>query len=80
MSDNDGLRIASEAMLQRALSASGQNFGSFFLSRFLGFEVSYEGERCIVSFEAAPPLFNPQGSLHDGILDGCLHGAPPQSR
>jgi uncharacterized protein (TIGR00369 family) len=56
------------AMLDRALSDPNQAFGSFFLSRFLGLRVSYEPEKCIVEFDAAKPLFNPQGSLHGGVL------------
>ncbi|MGV7030659.1 PaaI family thioesterase [Methylobacterium symbioticum] len=56
------------AMLARAQASGAQEFGSFFLSRLLGFNVSYEGERCIVRFEAVPPLFNPQGTLHGGVL------------
>ncbi len=60
------------AMLARALGDSRQEFGSFFLSRLLGFEVSYGPETCQVAFEASPPLFNPQGSLHGGVLATAL--------
>jgi uncharacterized protein (TIGR00369 family) len=56
------------AMLARAQASEAQEFGSFFLSRLLGFAVSYTDDRCIVRFEAVPPLFNPQGTLHGGIL------------
>jgi len=59
---------AGKAMLERALSEDRQAFGSFFLSRLLGFQVTYEGETCIVAFEAIEPMFNPQGTLHGGIL------------
>lgn len=55
-------------MLERALGDERQEFGSFFLSRLLGFSVAYEAESCTVSFEAVPTLFNPQGSLHGGVL------------
>jgi uncharacterized protein (TIGR00369 family) len=55
-------------MLDRALSERRQEFGSFFLSRLLGFEVSYTEDTCIVAFEAMSPMFNPQGTLHGGIL------------
>jgi uncharacterized protein (TIGR00369 family) len=61
-------RASAQAMLERALADPRQDFGSFFLSRFLGLRVSYEGERCIVTFEASKLLFNPQGSLHGGVL------------
>jgi uncharacterized protein (TIGR00369 family) len=59
-------------MIDRALSDPRQEFGSFFLSRLLGFRVAYEEECCIVEFEAAKPLFNPQGSLHGGVLASAL--------
>ena len=55
-------------MLARATATERQEFGSFFLLRLLGMEVSYAAEGCTVSFTALPPLFNPQGSLHGGIL------------
>lgn len=60
------------AMLARALGDERQEFGSFFLSRLLGFTVTYEGESCLVSFEVVPPLHNPQGSLHGGVLAAAL--------
>jgi uncharacterized protein (TIGR00369 family) len=56
------------AMLERALSDPRQEFGAFFLSRLLGFTVRYETDKCVVQFDAAKPLFNPQGSLHGGVL------------
>jgi uncharacterized protein (TIGR00369 family) len=69
MSEQEALRAAlGKDMLARATADPRQEFGSFFLSRLLGFTVSYEGERCIVGFEAIPTLFNPQGTLHGGIL------------
>jgi uncharacterized protein (TIGR00369 family) len=69
MSEQEALRAAlGKDMLARAAADPRQQFGSFFLSRLLGFTVSYEGERCIVTFEAIPTLFNPQGTLHGGIL------------
>ena len=70
MSDDrtDGRAALGEAMLARARASEAQEFGSFFLSRLLGFEVSYPDDRCVVRFEAVAPLFNPQGTLHGGIL------------
>src|SRR5262245_20912416 len=73
MSEQGALRAdLGKEMLARASSDPRQEFGSFFLSRLLGFAVSYEGERCTVSFEAIPTLFNPQGTLHGGILATAL--------
>lgn len=55
-------------MLDRALSEDEQRFGSFFLSRLLGFEVAYTENTCTVAFDVIPTLLNPQGSLHGGVL------------
>ncbi len=59
-------------MLSEADSSNKQEFGSFYLSRFLGFNTSYEDDLCIVTFEAKSPMFNPQGSLHGGIIATAL--------
>ncbi|WP_213774779.1 PaaI family thioesterase [Bradyrhizobium sp. dw_78] len=59
-------------MLERAIGDGRHEFGSFFLSRFFGMDVSYEEETCVVCFEVKPPMFNPQGSLHGGILAMAL--------
>ncbi len=63
-----GMRAAGQHMLDRAAGDDRQEFGSFFLLRLLGMSVSYEDDACTVSFEAVPPLFNPQGTLHGGVL------------
>lgn len=55
-------------MLSRALADDRQEFGSFFLSRLLGFDIAYDATSCSVLFEATKALCNPQGSLHGGIL------------
>jgi uncharacterized protein (TIGR00369 family) len=34
--------------------------------------VSYEGDACVVSFEVKPFMYNPQGSLHGGVLATAL--------
>ena len=67
-SDASAMRAAGQAMLDRAAGDDRQEFGSFFLARLLGMSVSYEAEACTVAFEAVPPLFNPQGTLHGGVL------------
>jgi uncharacterized protein (TIGR00369 family) len=62
------LRGHGQTMLDRAASDERQEFGSFFLARLLGMTVSYEADACTVAFEAVPTLFNPQGTLHGGVL------------
>lgn len=67
------LRAAlAEGMLARALSDPREEFGSFFLSRLIGLAVNYGERTCSVAFEATPVLFNPQGTLHGGILATAL--------
>lgn len=61
-----------EGMLARALADPSEEFGSFFLSRLIGLVVSYGERTCSVTFEATPVLFNPQGTLHGGILATAL--------
>ena len=56
------------SMISDADKSEEQDFGSFYLSRFLGFKVSYKDDECLVSFEAKSPMFNPQGTLHGGII------------
>lgn len=47
-------------------------FGSFFLSRLFGMTISYDVDACIVSLEVKPYMFNPQGSLHGGVVATAL--------
>jgi uncharacterized protein (TIGR00369 family) len=63
---------AALAAFQRAAGGSREEFGDFFLSRLLGLEISYPDGACEVAFEAQDFLFNPQGSLHGGILATAL--------
>jgi uncharacterized protein (TIGR00369 family) len=65
-------RAGAERALARALSSEREEFGDFFLSRLLGFEIGYAAETCTVAFDAEHFLFNPQGTLHGGILATAL--------
>lgn len=61
------------AAFDRAAAGTQEVFGDFFLSRFLGLEVTYPGENaCVVTFDVADFLFNPQGSVHGGVLATAL--------
>ena len=53
---------------ETALTDHEQAFGSFFLARLLGFEISFVDNSCVVAFDIADFMFNPQGSLHGGII------------
>ena len=59
-------------LIVAAMGDGRHEFGSFFLSRFFGMTVSYETDACIVSFDVKPYMFNPQGSLHGGVLATAL--------
>ena len=51
-----------------ALAQHDQAFGQFFLARLLGFEITYPEDACRVQFLVHDYMFNPQGSLHGGII------------
>lgn len=65
-------RDRARAAFDRALSDPREGFGNFFLARLLGLEIAYPGDACEVSFQAEDFLFNPQGTLHGGILATAL--------
>lgn len=60
------------AAFDRAAAGEREAFGDFFLARFLGLEITYPGEACEVAFNAEDFLFNPQGTLHGGVLATAL--------
>ena len=72
MDNHQKIKQLGAIMLSEADSSDKQEFGSFYLSRFLGFKTSYEDDLSIVKFEAKSPMFNPQGSLHGGIIATAL--------
>jgi uncharacterized protein (TIGR00369 family) len=63
---------AARAAFDRAMGDRHEGFGNFFLQRLLGLEITYPGEDCEVAFEVADFMFNPQGSLHGGVLATAL--------
>ena len=63
---------AAHAAFGRAAAGTQEAFGDFFLARFLGLEITYPGDACEVVFEAHDFLFNPQGTLHGGVLATAL--------
>ena len=58
---------ATEAF-DRALQSSEPVFEKFFLSRLLDLRFAYTEQTCTVSFEVQDFMFNPQGSLHGGLI------------
>lgn len=63
---------AAREMFETALATQEPAFGKFFLARFLGFDISYPDDTCVVAFEVRDYMFNPQGSLHGGIAASAL--------
>ncbi|MGY2064395.1 PaaI family thioesterase [Blastococcus sp. SYSU DS0619] len=62
-----------ETAVERAEQAAAdpaQEFGNFFLGRFLGLDISYddEAQTSTVVLPYAPFLCNPQGTMHGGII------------
>lgn len=53
---------------EHALEHHRPVFGEFFLARFLGLRVSYGDQTCRVDLPTADYMFNPQGSLHGGVI------------
>lgn len=53
---------------EEAIRHHEPEFGTFFLARLLDLDISYRHEKCIIRFPVHDFLFNPQGSLHGGIL------------
>ena len=51
-----------------ALKSYEQDFGKFFLSRLFGCEFEYPEDACRVSFDLKDFMFNPQGTLHGGVI------------
>ncbi len=59
---------AARKAFETALATHEPAFGTFFLARLLGFEISYPGDTCVVEFDVHDFMFNPQGTLHGGIV------------
>jgi uncharacterized protein (TIGR00369 family) len=66
--DEDAARRAFET----ALATHRPDFGTFFLARLFGLDIAYTDETCIVELEVRDFMFNPQGSLHGGVIAFAL--------
>lgn len=53
---------------ETAAREHSQEFESFFLSKFYGLNYSYTDKTCEITFEPKGFSFNPQGSLHGGVI------------
>ena len=53
---------------EQALATHKPEFGNFFIARLLDLDISYPRETCTIHFPVRDFLFNPQGSLHGGVI------------
>ena len=63
---------AARAAFEEALRTHRPDFGTFFLARLFGLDISYTDETCIVEVPVLDFMFNPQGSLHGGVIAFAL--------
>lgn len=56
------------AAFDAALASQRPEFEHFFLARLLGLSFAYGDADCVVEFEVQDFMFNPQGTLHGGII------------
>lgn len=66
--DEDAARRAFE----EALRTHRPDFGTFFLAKLLGLDISYTDKTCVVEVPVRDFMFNPQGSLHGGVIAFAL--------
>ena len=64
--------IAARAAFEAALETHAPGFGSFFLARLLNLDISYPDDTCLVKMPVQDFMYNPQGSLHGGIIGTVL--------
>ena len=63
---------AARHAFDEALRTQRPEFGAFFLAKLFGLEISYPDDTCIVAFTVRDFMFNPQGSLHGGVIAMAL--------
>ena len=60
--------VAARRAFEDALANHEPVFERFFIARLLDLEITYPGEACRVALPVRDFLFNPQGTLHGGII------------
>lgn len=64
-------KVATEAF-ERALGTYSQGFDTFFLAKLLALKIAYTDSTCVVEMLPRDFMFNPQGSLHGGLVATLL--------
>lgn len=54
-------------IFEHAVATEERDFGTFFLFKFLDFDIAFPDDTCVVAFEVRDYMLNPQGSLHGGV-------------
>ncbi|WP_245454782.1 PaaI family thioesterase [Mesorhizobium sp. M3A.F.Ca.ET.080.04.2.1] len=60
--------VLARSAFDRAIKDQRPEFGAFFLAQLLALDISYSDDTCTIRFPVQDFLFNPQGSLHGGII------------
>lgn len=60
--------MRARAAFEEALASHRPEFEQFFLARLLGLNFKYANGTCVIDFEAQDFMFNPQGTLHGGVI------------
>jgi len=60
--------VQARAAFELALASHRPEFGRFFLLRLYGLAISCQEDRSVVEFDVRDFMFNPQGSLHGGVI------------
>ncbi|MDP8917825.1 MAG: PaaI family thioesterase [Pseudomonadota bacterium] len=63
---------AATSAFQNAIETHVPAFETFFLAKLFGARISYAAESCIVDISVNDFMFNPQGSLHGGVIAFAL--------
>ena len=67
--------VAATDALARALAGYDRETGGFFMERFFGCALSFDGDVSVVSLEIEEFMFNSAGSLHGGVVAFLLDTA-----
>ncbi|MEY9165672.1 uncharacterized protein (TIGR00369 family) [Sinorhizobium fredii] len=59
---------SAKSAFDQAMKNYKPEFGKFFLAQLLALDISYPDDRCVIRFPVHDFLFNPQGSLHGGVV------------
>lgn len=60
--------VAARGAFERAIETQRPEFERFFLARLLDLQFAYRDDCCFIDFELHDFMFNPQGSVHGGVI------------